>query len=138
MVQLPTIEAQPTRRPRAVPVFSWCLSAAGLVCVGLSYAAATGLFDPGCGSPFLFRYIGVNGDPMATHFYNCLLAAPGYRSLAFVLAAVGLGLLVAGAITTRTLATPLARVVRWVSVAVAACAGLLLLGGSLAVAQVVS
>lgn len=138
MVQLPTVEAQPTRRPRVVPAFSWCLSVAGLVCVCLSYAAATGLFDSDCGAPFLFRYIGVNGDPMATHAYNCLLAAPGYRSLAFALAAVGLGLLVAGAITTRKLVTPLARVVRWASVAVAVCAGLLLLGGSLAVAQVVS
>ena len=138
MIELPTVEDRGSRKSLVVPTLFSCLSAAGLVCVGLSFAVAAGLFEPSCGSPFLFRYIGVNGDPMATHLYNCLLAAPGYRSLAFVLASVGLGFLVAGAITTRKLATTLARVVRWGSVAVAACAGLLLLGGGLAVAQVVS
>lgn len=134
----PFVGSPDTWRPRSLTLAQVSVATAGVVLVGLAYRVAVGPFQASCGSPFLFRYIGGQGDPMATQPYDCQLASPGYRHLTFILAGIGLALLIAAIVTTGTRTTPLARTVRWVSTVVAGAAALLLLGGVLAVAQVVN
>ena len=80
----------------------WPLTVVGLAAVCGALWEALGPFSVrvpgdslGCGSPFLGRWIGSGGDPAATLAFECLRAAPGRRTLAFVLGGIGLACLVA-------------------------------------------
>ena len=125
----------------------------GIVSVAAAYQQALGLFfnvtgpsgSVHCGSPFLGRYIGSSGDPMAED-YECLVRASGHRDITFILGALGIILVLAAMVAARprprqttadimrieSRGETVSRIANGIGVVTALLAGLLLVGAGLA------
>jgi hypothetical protein len=127
------------------------VSLVGLASLGGAVFEALGPFTArvpgeslGCGSPFLGRWIGSAGDPAARLAFECLRAAPGRRTFAFVLGGVALCCLVAAAVVIvragRGSPDPSSRASRRLALTVsglgATAAAVLLVGAAWAVLRV--